>query len=549
MYRRFFGFSENPFDVATKPKSLFFSSGHRETLSVLMSAIGERRGLIAIVGDLGVGKTTLLKTMLGSLDEKTKVVSVSNTTMSFDEVLAMILADLGIAEADERLSGVEALHRLNDFAAQQLAIGSNVLLVVDEAQNLNGSAMERLGRLFNQQAYKRIPIQVVLCGLPDLDDRLKQLEVFLPNDVVIVKRRIAPLSKKETYQYIQHHLDLAGYTGPALFTRGAQRLVCQHCKGVPRNINTLCDNVLLTAYVLGKKKIKATLVQKTVEELCWKSSSSSTCSQLFPRADEGSPRLKWSIPHPRVVLGTGLMFTVSVFFVTGLLMANYLPKVKNRDSLPGHAMTRGGSPGQSSGFHNFRALIQEAHRDNSMPLLVTSARMSDEKIKSDVSAMTPHINEHRKSTEVLSVTTGGESGANTAVAQAENEDSSGIKTGQVSFKKQVVASFSQSTLPSQKPNEKGTSVAACVPDFKKGHAEVGNVVVQVGSYRNRKTAEHFIRSLKGKGYDVYLEVRTLKNLGLFHRVRLRGYKTVAVARAEMPQLREQGFNDAFIPSH
>jgi type II secretory pathway predicted ATPase ExeA/cell division septation protein DedD len=549
VYLRFFGFSENPFDVTTKPKFLFLSSGHRETLSVLTSAIGERRGLIAIVGDLGAGKTTLLKTMLGRLDEKTKVVSVSNTTMSFDEVLAMILADLGIAEADEPLSEVEALHRLNDFAVQQLARGSNMLLVVDEAQNLNGSAMEKLGLLFNQQACKRIPIQVVLCGLPELDDRLKQLEVSFPNDVVIVKRRIAPLRKKETYQYIQHHLDLAGYTGPALFTRRAQRLVCQHGKGVPRNINTLCDNVLLTAYALGKKKIKATLVQKTVEDLCWKSSSSSTYSQPPPRADEGSPRLKWSISHPRVVLGTGLMFTVSVFFVTGLLLANYLPEVKTRDSLLGHAMTRGGSPSQSSGFHNFRALIQEAHRDNSMPPLAASARMSDEKIKSDVSAMTPHINEHRKSTEVLSVTTGGESGSNTAVAHAENEESSGIKTGQVSFKKEVEASFAQSSLPLQKPNEKDTSAAACVPDFKKDPAEVGNVVVQVGSYRNRKTAEHLARSLKEKGYDVYLEVRTLKDRGLFHRVRLRGYKTVAVARAEMSQLTEQGFNDAFISSH
>jgi type II secretory pathway predicted ATPase ExeA/cell division septation protein DedD len=529
MYCEFFGFSDGPFDVTMNPKYLYLSSEHRETVAVLVSGISERRGLMALVGDSGTGKTTLLRTMLGQLNEKTKVAYVSNTTVSFEEVLTMVLADLGIAADDETLSEVEALNRLNDFAGQQMARGGNVVLIVDEAQNLNGFALENLGLLLNQKAFKRLPIQVVLCGQPELDDRLKELEVSFPDDVEIVKRRTTPLGKEETCAYIQHHLDLAGYAGPTLLTRGAQRLVCKHSAGVPRNINNICDNALLTAYVQGKKTIKATLVKKTIEEMRWKPSSLSAYGQAPPPADKGGARSGSNVPHIRVVMATVLMFIASVFFVSGLLIANHRHEVKNGGFLNDHSATQGGSPTQSNGFPDFWEPIQEALPHNPILFVSASARVSEEDTEFELSAMMPNPLEHSESTGALSVTTRSASGAKTKVAHEDKRTSSSKITRQVSLR--------------------NASAAAYVLDFKKGTPEVGDVVVQVGSFRNRTRAEHLARSLKEKGYDVYLETSTLKDLGPFHRVRLRGYSSIVTAMAGMPQLRELGFHDAFIPSH
>lgn len=549
MYCGFFGLSEKPFDVTMNPKFLYLNSGHREALSALTCAIGERRGLITIVGDLGAGKTTVLKTMLGKLNEKTKVAYISNTTMTFEEILAMALVDLGIAEPDEGLSKVEASHRLNDFAIQQLARGGNVALMVDEAQNLDGSAMENLLLLSNQEYHRHKLIQVVLCGLPKLEDKLKQAEAPPLDDSVSVKRRITPLNEKETYEYIQHYLDVADYTAPSLFTRRAQRLVWKHSRGVPRNINTLCDNALLTAYALGERKIKARVVKKACGDLCWKSSFLSSCSQATFSLEECDPQLKRGISHARFALAASLMLAVCVFFVTGLLVANYWLKVESADPLPGHPTIRVGSPSQSNGPHKSWALGQQvAHRQTSMVPLVALARLSDEKIKHDKGAVRPHSYEHRKSAGVLLETKKGESSVNTEAAYGDKNESPDGNTWQVNFKKKAETTLKHSILSKEKPDEKATSAAACVPDLKKDAAKAGNVVIQVGSFRERATAERLVRLLEKKGYDVYLEIRTLKNLGLFHRVRLQGYASVAAARTEMPPLRKQGFNDAFISS-
>jgi type II secretory pathway predicted ATPase ExeA/cell division protein FtsN len=549
VYCGFFGFSEKPFDVTMNPKFLYLNSQHRETLAVLISAIGERHGLITIEGDLGTGKTTLLKTVLGKLNEKTKVAYISNTTMTFEEMLAMTLVDLGIAKLDESLSKVEASHRLNDFAIRQLARGGNVVVIVDEAQNLNGSAMKKLQLLSNQETRKHKLIQVVLCGLPELHNNLKQLEVSPLDDLPTVKQRITPLNEKETYEYIQHHLDVADYTAPALFTRKAQRLVWEHSRGVPRNINTLCNNALLTAYALRERKIKAGVVRKAIGDLCWKSPFLSGYSQATLPLEECDPQLKHSISHARFALAGSIMLAVCVFFVTGLLVANYRLKVESADPLLGHPTIRVGSPGQSNGPHKPWALGQQiAHRQTSMFPLVALARLSDEKIKDNMDAVRPHIYDHRKSAGVLLETKKSESSVNTEAAYGEKNEFPDGNTRQVSSKKKTETTLEYSIFPKERPDEKATGAAACVPDLKKDAAEVGNVVIQVGSFREGATAERLVRLLKAKGYDVYLEIRTLKNLGLFHRVRVRGYASVAAARTEIPRLRKQGFNDAFISS-
>ncbi len=144
MYCSFFGFAEKPFDVTPDPKFLYLSRDHRETLAALMYGIRERRGFIAVVGEVGMGKTTLLNTVLGRLDQKTRVAFIFNTDLSYNEMLAMALVDQGLGEPGETVLKVEGISRLNNFAIQQFSRGGNVVLVVDEAQNLDNSTMENL---------------------------------------------------------------------------------------------------------------------------------------------------------------------------------------------------------------------------------------------------------------------------------------------------------------------------------------------------------------------------------------------------------------------
>ena len=226
MYCNFFKFSEKPFDVTPDPKFLYLSLRHQEVLASLIYGIRERRGFVTIVGEVGTGKTTLINTALDRLDDNIRATYVFNSDVTFDEMLRAALIDLGVTRPGESLSKMEMISRLNDFAIQQLSTGGNVAFIVDEAQNLDHRFMESLRLLSNLETHKRKLVQIVLSGQPELDVKLSQPELRQLAQRISLRRFMTPLSKKETYEYIQHRLAIANHKGASLFSRRAQQLIC-----------------------------------------------------------------------------------------------------------------------------------------------------------------------------------------------------------------------------------------------------------------------------------------------------------------------------------
>jgi general secretion pathway protein A len=269
MYCEHFGFSEKPFDVTPDPNFLYLSPAHEEMLASIIYGIQERRGFIAIVGEVGTGKTTLLNAALDKLDRNTRVAYIFNTDVTFHQLLQMALVDLGLAKANARLSKIDAIQRLNDFAIDQLAIGGNVALIIDEAQNLDLRTLENLRLLSNLETPKQKLVQIVLSGQPELDQKLNQSELRQLAQRISLRRQISPLDETQTYEYIRHRLSKVGYNGADLFSPQAQQLIWAYSGGVPRKINILCDNALLTGYGLRTKEIEAAVVEETIQDLGW----------------------------------------------------------------------------------------------------------------------------------------------------------------------------------------------------------------------------------------------------------------------------------------
>ena len=269
MYNTFFGFTEKPFDVTPDPRFLYLSPEHRETLATLIYGIQERRGFIAVVGEVGTGKTTLLNTLMGRLDERTKVAYVFNSDVTAEQLITNILIELGLVRTYGTLYKGQAIDRLNQFAIEQLGRGCNVVVIVDEAQNLGHRAMENLRLLSNLETHTLKLIQIILSGQPELDVKLNKPELRQLAQRISLKRYITPLSEAETDEYIRHRLAIAGYKGAFLFDRRAQQLIWEYSGGVPRKINILCDNALLIAYGLKRHKIKEDVMAEAIKDLTW----------------------------------------------------------------------------------------------------------------------------------------------------------------------------------------------------------------------------------------------------------------------------------------
>jgi general secretion pathway protein A len=304
MYSSFYGFFEKPFEVTPDPKYLYSSPSHQETLASLVYGIKERRGFICLTGEVGTGKTMLIHAALDRLDENTKVAYITNTALTFEQLLVVTLEELGIIEPGSAVSKMEGIRLLNEFTVSQLSKGGNVVLIIDEAHNLDADSMENLRLLSNLETRKHKLIQIVLSGQPELDAKLDRPELRQLAQRISVRRFINSLTEEETYAYTKHRLDVAGYRGSDLFKNEARKMVHEYSCGIPRKINILCDNALLIGFALEKKEIDGDCVKEAARDLKWEpppGAAEPARQAAEPALEAAEPALRAADPAPSSV--------------------------------------------------------------------------------------------------------------------------------------------------------------------------------------------------------------------------------------------------------
>ena len=265
MYLSFYGLREAPFSPTPDPKFLFQSARHREALAQLIYGVRERKGFIVLTGEIGTGKTTLLRTLLERLDRDTHVAYVHNSALGIEGLLEYVLQDWGVKST--AATHAQRLFELNEFLIEQHRQGLSPVLVIDEAQNLSVETLEAVRLLSNFETTNQKLMQILLVGQPELRDKLNVPELRQLKQRIGLRCHIAPLSPEETRLYIRHRLRIAGAADAGIFTDGAIQKIADYSQGTPRVINIVCDHCLLSGYADSKRRIEPSMVQEAIEYL------------------------------------------------------------------------------------------------------------------------------------------------------------------------------------------------------------------------------------------------------------------------------------------
>jgi general secretion pathway protein A len=265
MYREFFGLKEKPFNVTSDPNFLFLSRIHKEALSHLLYGIKEKKGFLEITGEIGAGKTTLCRALLGQLDRNTKTAFIFNSNLPELQLLQSILEDFGITVTSK--NKISLFRQLNNFLIEEMSRGNNVVLIIDEAQNIKSSVLEEIRMLSNLETDKEKLFQIILVGQPELRRKLESPALKQLRQRIAVRFHISPLERDEVEKYIYHRLTIAGSKGDITFPHEAIDRIYSFSGGIPRIINMVCDKSLLAAYVAETKDIRLPVVEKSIEEL------------------------------------------------------------------------------------------------------------------------------------------------------------------------------------------------------------------------------------------------------------------------------------------
>jgi general secretion pathway protein A len=263
MYESFYQLREKPFTLLPDPGFLFLSNKHRMALTLLEYGLMNQAGFTVISGDIGTGKTTLIRHLLGHMDREHTVGLITNTHRSFGELLEWILLAYNLEHVN--LGKVEMYRRFVDFIIDEYARNRRVVLIVDEAQNMAADTLEELRMLSNVNADKDQALQVILVGQRELRDTLRRPDLVQFAQRIAVDYHLEPLSEEETVGYIRHRLEIAG-GNPSLFDEAACRAVYRYSNGVPRLINLLCDTALVYGYAEQQEQIDSALVTDVARE-------------------------------------------------------------------------------------------------------------------------------------------------------------------------------------------------------------------------------------------------------------------------------------------
>jgi general secretion pathway protein A len=267
MYLSFFGLSEKPFAITPDPRYLYLSERHAEALAHLLYGINESGGFIQLTGEVGTGKTTVVRTLLSRVPHHADVAVILNPRVTPVEFLLTICEELGLPiEAADRDSVKQMVDALNRRLLSAHAEGRRIIVIVDEAQNLSAETLEQVRLLTNLETPTQKLLQIILIGQPELRDLLDRNDLRQLAQRITGRYHLKPLSREETQGYVRHRLRVAGATGE-IFTPGALRELHRLSSGIPRVINVSCDRALLGAYTQEARKVSAGLVRQAAGEV------------------------------------------------------------------------------------------------------------------------------------------------------------------------------------------------------------------------------------------------------------------------------------------
>lgn len=261
MYLRYYDLKVEPFGVTPDPRFLYLSPDHKEALGALVYGVRERKGFVSIVGEVGTGKTTILRAFMESIDpKKFTAIYIFNSLATFD----LILQEIRPGPPEYKPRG--RVRAVQEWLISEYAKGRKVILIIDDAQRMAIETLEKLRLLSNLETAKHKLLQIVLAGQPELDELLEQRELRQLKQRIAVRASIGSLTRIDSIAYIEHRLARAGGDMNTLFAKSALRQIVRHADGNPRMLNILCDNALITGYGYQKKRITAMIAEEVITE-------------------------------------------------------------------------------------------------------------------------------------------------------------------------------------------------------------------------------------------------------------------------------------------
>ena len=315
IYQDFFGFSEKPFDLTPDPKYLYLSPKHKEVLAHLVYGLQENNGFLKIIGEVGTGKTMICRSFLRELRSDFNIAYIFNPCINALELLQTVNTELGIPGKSK--SKKKLVDVLNRFLLEERAKGHRVVVIIDEAQDLEPRVLEQLRLLSNLETDTEKLIQIVLIGQPELDKVLAKEGLRQLRQRITIQWELLALNLEETRGYIQHRLNVALGKGKVRFSRQAVEMVYRYSRGIPRMINVVADRTLLIAFTQSTKKITPKIVQLAVSDI-----------------GNLAPLESWADKFWKLVLPSGLAAGLLFFAVNFFALPDYNKNAPGGKDIP-----------------------------------------------------------------------------------------------------------------------------------------------------------------------------------------------------------------------
>jgi general secretion pathway protein A len=265
MYLDFYHLKKAPFHITPDPEFLFLSPSHKAALGALVYGIEERQGFVALIGEVGLGKTTILRSYLERVDQsQLRPIYIFNSNVSFSDLLKTLCREFGIEVLTEDVA--DTVNRLHQVLIEEYKQGRNVALIVDEAQHMPIDTLEHLRMLSNLETSTQKLIQIVLVGQPEFEAKLNNHALRQLKQRLVIRGTISPLSAEESRDYIIYRLAKVVLVDEPIFTKRALRKIIKHAQGTPRVINILCTNALIQGFGYRKRRIATKIIKEVIAD-------------------------------------------------------------------------------------------------------------------------------------------------------------------------------------------------------------------------------------------------------------------------------------------